>query len=276
MKPARMVMSTGLLVLVSVQIWAAEGKPAFINTLGMKFVFIPAGSFTMGSPPSERGRDDDERQHLVTITRGFFMSTTEVTQGQWQQLMTTNPSGYKNLGTDGPVDQVSWNDCREFADKLNQQEGTSAYRLPTEAEWEYACRAGSGTAFANGEISEIGCIEGLKLGEMAWFCGNSGYKPHVVATKNPNAWGLYDMHGNVHEWVADSCEWRDLWTRRALVITNTYRDNAVDPLSTEGELRIFRGGSWNQSPKYSRSADRSCFRPKTRRTDIGFRLVKTE
>jgi formylglycine-generating enzyme required for sulfatase activity len=246
----------------------------FVNTLDMKFVYVQAGSFIMGSPRSEIGREDDENRHWVHISQGFYISATEVTQGQWKQLMGENPSAYQDLGDNGPVDQVSWYDCQEFIDRLNQKENTSTYRLPTEAEWEYACRAGSTTAFTSGDIAEISCNLIEPLDAVAWYCGNSGFRPHVVGTRQPNAWGIYDMHGNVHEWCEDRCDWQNIWTRRVRVITNTYRNNITDPLSRTGERRVFRGGSWNQSSQYARSADRGCFLPSLKRTDIGFRIVK--
>lgn len=250
--------------------------PAFTNKQGMTFQYIPRGSFFMGSPKDEMGRDDDETQHMVTISKGFYMGTTEVTQGQWFRIMGYNPSKYKELGENGPVEQVSWDDSREFIAKLNQKENTGKYRLPTEAEWEYACRAGSNTAFSSGPITSTTCEIIPHLEAVAWYCGNAASTPHPVALKKPNAWGLYDMHGNVQEWVLDACKWRDVWTRRTGVITNTYKNNIIDPLSTEGDYRIFRGGNWNQSAKYARSAERGYFRPNTRRTYMGFRVVKEE
>ena len=126
----------------------AEGiEPTIANSIGMKFLLLPGGTFMMGSPSSEKGRDSDERQHEVTLTKGFYMQATEVTQGQWQAIMGKNPSHFKNCGDNCPVEKVSWNDVQDFIRKLNQKEGANKYRLPTEAEWEYACRAGSTTRF---------------------------------------------------------------------------------------------------------------------------------
>lgn len=260
--------------MIATNIMAAPPK-TITNSLNMKFVYIEPGTFIMGSPKNEVGRDSDEKRHRVVINRGFYISITEVTQGQWQKLMGDNPSAYQDLGSSGPVDQVSWNDCMIFIDKLNRIENTDQYRLPTEAEWEYACRAGTQTAFASGRITEANCQRVEHLDKIAWYCGNSGHRPHRVGSKEPNAWGIYDMHGNVHEWCLDRCDWFDQWTRRIHVITDTYRNNVVDPLSRSGRSRVFRGGSWNQSTQYLRSADRGCFHPGLRRTDIGFRLVKT-
>lgn len=253
---------------------AENATYAFTNKLNMRFVSIPPGTFIMGSPLDEIGRESDETQHSVIISKGFFISETEVTQEQWKKLMGDNPSGFKNLGLDRPVEQVSWNDSMAFIDKLNNVEGTDKYRLPTEAEWEYACRAGSTSAFSGGEITETSCKTIPALAGMAWYCANAKSETHPVGTKTPNAWGLYDMHGNVHEWCLDSCTRSSVWTRRTGVITNTYKDGVIDPVSSEGELRIFRGGCWNQSSRYVRSADRNYFRPIARRTYIGFRVVK--
>lgn len=133
----------------------AVGGKKTTNSLGMEFVYIKPGSFMMGSPSSEPGRDSDERQHQVRLTKGFYMQTTEVTQGQWKAVLGNNPSKFKNCGDDCPVEKVSWNGCREFIRKLNRQEGGNKYRLPTEAEWEYAARTGSTAAFANGGISDL-------------------------------------------------------------------------------------------------------------------------
>ena len=144
---------------VSVPVKAPAPKPRneapskrLTNNMGMKFVYIPPGNFMMGSPSNEPKRDKDEKQHRVTLTQGFYMQTTEVTQGQWQRVMGSNPSFFKNCGDDCPVEQVSWEDCRKFIRKLNRMEGMRKYRLPTEAEWEYAARAGTDTPFAFGDV----------------------------------------------------------------------------------------------------------------------------
>ena len=145
----------------------------------------------MGSPSGESNRDSDEKQHRVTLTREYYMQTTEVTQGQWRKVMGSNPSKFTNCGDNCPVEKVSWEDCQQFIQKLNGMEGTRKYRLPTEAEWEYAARAGTTGAYAG------------DLDAMAWYDDNSGGKTHAVGGKSPNAWGLYDMHGNVYEWCQD-------------------------------------------------------------------------
>ena len=234
----------------------------------------------MGSPSHELGRKWDEKRHKVVLTRNFNMSVTEVTQTQWQRVMNHNPSAFYECGGDCPVETVSWNDCQEFIRRLNLLEKTDKYRLPTEAEWEYACRAGTSTAFASGKITAEGCDPDPNLDKIGWYCGNSGMKapvhnitPHPVARKAPNGWGLYDMHGNVQEWCLDACKPRGVL--RTGVVNNTYSKSSITaPLSRKGPNRIFRGGSWNTSTKYSRSANRSSFKPLTRRNSIGFRLVK--
>ena len=234
-------------------------KDSFINSIGMKFVYIKPATFMMGSPSNEPGRDNDEKQHRVTLTKGYYMQTTEVTQGQWKAVMGSNPSKFK--GDDNPVEYVSWNDAQEFIRQLNQKEGGSKYRLPTEAEWEYACRAGSDKAFANGGISETGCGHDSNLNAMGWYCGNAGGKTHPVAQKKPNSWGLYDMHGNVYEWCQD-------WY-------GSYPSGSVtDPTGpSSGRDRVLRGGSWNNIARNCRSADRLRGSPGIRYIPLGFRLA---
>jgi formylglycine-generating enzyme required for sulfatase activity len=240
---------------------AAE-KKSFTNYFGMKFVNIPPGTFMMGSPLTESGRDNDEKQHSVALTEGFYIQTTEVTQGQWKAVMGNNPSFFKNCGDDCPVEQVSWNDAQELILKLNQMEGSDRYRLPTEAEWEYACRAGSKTAVANGGISELECGHDSNLDAMGWYCGNARKKTHPVAQKNPNAWGLYDMHGNVFEWCQDR-------------YGDYYSISVTDPTGPMGGLyRVYRGGGWNFGARLCRSADRLKFTPDYKSRVLGFRLLR--
>ncbi len=234
-----------------------EGKtpdPEFTKRIGMKFVLIQPGTFMMGSPPDEAGRDDDEMQRQVTITKSFYLQTTEVTQGQWERVMGKNPSYEKDCGDGCPVEAVSWNDVQGFLKKLNQKEGTNKYRLPTEAEWEYACRAGSTTAFCFGDVVR-------ELGEYAWYDGNSEGRTHPVGQKKPNAWGLYDMHGNVWEWCQD-------W----------YGDypsgDVTDPKGPpSGKYRVWRGGSFDYSERGVRCATRNRNLPDHRLRNIRFRVV---
>jgi len=225
-------------------------------TIGAKFVFVPAGSFTMGSPAGEYGRGDDERQHQVTISKPFYLQTTEVTQGQWQQVMGNNPSYFKHCGADCPVEQISWNDVQEFIRKLNSQEGVDRYRLPTEAQWEYAARAGTTTKFHTGNSSEA-------LSRAGWYSGNSGSRTHPVGQKTSNAWGLYDMSGNVREWVQD-------W------VGNYPSGSVTDPEGpSSGSSRVGRGGSWYSGVRGCRSAGRYDVVPSERRFSLGFRLLRT-
>lgn len=261
----------------------ALASSTLVNKIGMRFVKINAGTYIMGSPTSEMGRVWDERQHQVIITRSFYMSVTEVTQEQWFSVMASNPSFFQDCGGNCPVESVSFDQCQAFIQALNQMEKTDTYRLPTEAEWEYACRAGSTQAFSNGDITESECNLDPNLDQVGWYCGNSGlrepviYKlsPHMVGMKQPNAWGLFDMHGNVNEWVMDACKPRGLL--HTGTVNNTYdKDKITDPLSVRGPNRIFRGGAWNSSARYCRSANRGSFKPMAKRNYIGFRVVKSQ
>ncbi|MBA3008683.1 MAG: formylglycine-generating enzyme family protein [Proteobacteria bacterium] len=269
------------LVLLFLQAGLCTAQEIYTNKLGMRFVLIPAGSFTMGSPESEEGRQWNETQHRVVISNDFYMGEAEVTQGEWNRLVSPNPSSFK-LGDTYPVDSVSWDQAIQFISFLNKWEGTNRYRLPTEAEWEYACRAGSTQAFAQGPITTFSCNDPEPaLVDMAWYCYTSGlqgpardFKPHPVKTRKPNKWGLYDMHGNVQEWVLDTCEWRNIWKAKVGVITDTYQDNIVDPLEKKGNHRIIRGGGWYQTGKYQRSAYRSYYKPFAKRNSLGFRIVR--
>ncbi|MDY6789926.1 MAG: SUMF1/EgtB/PvdO family nonheme iron enzyme [Thermodesulfobacteriota bacterium] len=232
------------------------------NSLGMEFVSIKPGSFGMGSPSSEPGHQSNERQHKVTLTKGFYMQTTEVTQGQWKAVMGNNPSNFTNCGDDCPVEKVSWDDAQGFIRKLNQKEGSGKYRLPTEAEWEYTARAGSRTAFANGGISELKCGYDANLDAMGWYCGNSNKTTHQVAQKQPNAWGLYDMHGNVWEWCQD-------WYKKKLSVRSVI--DSTGPSS--GSHRVIRGGSCDYNALRSRSATRRGAAPDRAYGRLGFRLA---
>ena len=235
----------------------------------------------MGSPESEKGRQWNEKQHKVIISKSFYMMETEVTQGQWEKLVGFNPSSFAKMGKKYPIDTISWNQCVEFIRVLNQWEATDKYSLPTEAQWEYACRAGSTSAFSSGTIITNSCNEPEPaLVNTAWYCYNSGgtnpagdFKPHPVKTRKPNQWGLYDMHGNVQEWVLDSCKRKTLWSTRIGVITETYKENIVDPLNITGKHKIIRGGGWYQKSKYQRSAYRSFYKPGVKRNSIGFRII---
>ena len=182
------------------------------------------------------------------------------------------------------MDTVSWHDALTFIQYLNKYEGTTKYRLPTEAEWEYACRAGSDTAFSSGPVTVFSCKEPEPaLINYAWYCYNSGdispagnFKPHPVKLLKPNRWGLYDMHGNVQEWVQDACEWKSLWKAGTGTYTDTYIDNITDPVETKGAHRVVRGGGWHQNSKYQRSAYRTNYKPMARRNSLGFRIVRMQ
>jgi formylglycine-generating enzyme required for sulfatase activity len=226
------------------------------NSVGMTVRLIPAGTFQMGSPKGEKGRFDNERQHQVFLSRPFYLQTTPVTQGQWRQVMGSTPASFQEGWEDCPVEKVSWDEAQEFVAKLNQMEEIDAYRLPTEAEWEYACRAGTTTRFGCGD-------EEAKLPDYAWFAENSGGKTHPVGQKEPNAWGLYDMHGNVWEWCQDWYE--------------EYPPGPVTdpPGSDTGEYRVLRGGSWGNFSGYLRSAVRYLIDPDNRSNYVGFRVART-
>ncbi len=272
------LITAALILTFTVEILA---QTVFTNNLGMRFILIPAGSFLMGSPATEKGRNWNEKRHRVTITKSFYMGETEVTQGQWNRLVSPNPSTFQ-LGNSYPVDSVSWNDAVTFINYLNQWEGTTKYRLPTEAEWEYACRAGSTKAFSSGPITTMSCTTPEPaLIDTTWYCYNSGlanpprdFKPHPVKLLKPNRWGLYDMHGNVQEWVEDACEWRSILKSKVGVTTSTYVNGIKNPLEIKGDHRIVRGGGWYQSPKYQRAAYRTYYKPMTRRNSLGFRIVR--
>ena len=226
-----------------------EPGNVIVNSTGMKLAYIPAGTFEMGSPPEEKGRQDDELQHVVKLTRAFRIGVTEVTQSQWRAVMGSVRSNFS--GDNLPVEKVSWRDSVEFCEKLSAKEGKS-YRLATEAEWEYACRAG-----ATGRFSGSGEID-----EMGWYDGNSEGRTHQVGTKKPNAWGLYDMHGNVSEWCID-------------YYTPDYPDvMVVDPNgASEGKYRVVRGGSWGYFSRSCRCAARSSFPASYQLKQTGLRVV---
>ena len=225
----------------------------------MEFVWIRPGSFKMGSPSSERGCDDESRHcqdegpvHKVEISQGFWLGKYEVTQGQWKAVMGRNPSEFQ--GDDQrPVERVSWRDVHAFIGWLNDAAGDSLYRLPSEAEWEYACRAGSSGRWA-----------GRRLGDYAWYRKNSGYGTQAVGGKSPNRWGLHDMHGNVAEWVQD---WYD---------EGYYASSSrVDPRGpASGSYRVLRGGHFISSAQYVRSALRYHTSPSNNDGHFGVRLVK--
>ena len=225
------------------------------NKVTLKLALVPAGKFTMGSPESEKDRNKDEGpQREVTISQPFYMGVYEVTQEQYEQVMGSNPSNFK--GAQNPVERVSWNDAVEFCKKLSTKTGKTV-RLPTEAQWEYACRAGSKTRFHYGDDDDYG-----QLDDYAWYTKDSDRKTHAVGQKKPNDFGLYDMYGNVWEWCSD-------W------YADSYANaNKTDPPGPgSGAFRVLRGGSWSGNPPLCRSAGRFRFSPDLRGVYIfGFRV----
>ncbi len=216
---------------------------------GIVLRLIPAGTFTMGSPKGETGRRDDEAQHKVTLTKAFYIGKHEVTQGQWKKVMGDNPSRFKDAGDNAPVEYVNWHECTNFVKKLAVLEGMpqGSFRLPTEAEWEYACRAGTQTTFCYGDTLDT---------SRASF---SRQKTMPVGQFKPNAWGLYDMHGNVWEWCAD-------WY-------GSYTGDETDPTGPAlGANRVLRGGGWDFNAFYCRSAQRTDGFPPTRWNIHGLRI----
>ena len=223
------------------------------NNIGMKFNLIPAGEFLMGSPEDDPDKSSKETpQHRVRITKPYYLGVYEVTQGEYQKVMGKNPSEFKGLTR--PVEQVSWEDATEFCRKLSQMDTRFNYRLPTEAEWEYACRAGTTTRYMCGDDLEP---------DYGWFKSNSSYQTHPVGETRPNAWGLYDMHGNVFEWCQD---WYD---------SGYYgRSPSDDPMgSSTGRDRVLRGGSWGLNARVVRSANRFPIKPDYRSNFFGFRVA---
>ena len=225
----------------------------------LDMVTLPAGSFMMGSPASDPDADSNEKpQHQVKL-KSFSIGQYPVTQEQYQAVMVKNPSHFKN-NPKNPVETVSWNDAQEFCKKLSQLTGKK-YRLPTEAEWEYACRAGTQTRFYFGD-------DATKLEDYGWYNGNSSSKTHTVGEKKPNDWGLYDMSGNVWEWCEDP--YHDSYADKPENIKNN--GNTAWP-SSDISLRVLRGGSWGSDSWYCRSADRNWYIAVVRFNDIGFRLA---
>lgn len=223
------------------------------NSIGMEFILVPAGTFSMGAGKScENALAAELPVHRVTISKAFYLGTFEVTQAQWVAVMGSNPSSFK--GESNPVEQVSWDDIQLFIQRLNQKEGHQRYRLPTEAEWEYAARAGTGSSYSFGDDASL-------LERHAWYEDNADQTTHPVGRKEPNPWGFYDMHGNVWEWVQD---WHD----------DYHSDSVTDPVGpATGTVRALRGGSWYFSARHCRSSYRFNYTPDDRREHTGFRLA---
>ena len=227
-----------------------------INSIGMELVLIPSGSFRMGGDKKlEQAEDHETPRHLVKISKAFLMGKYEVTQAQWSEMMNNNPSEFKD--DIRPVERVSWNDVQVFIQRLNTQEETNKYRLPNEAEWEYAARAGSENSYGFGGDANI-------LSQYAWYRKNSEGETHPVGQLKPNAWGLYDMHGNVHEWCQD-------WFDRKYY-SQSPSNAPLGPSS--GLAKVLRGGDWGSDGWYCRCASRSLSSPDRRSNRLGFRLIR--
>ena len=256
------------------------------------FVLIHPGTFLMGSPSDEPGRFDDETLHRVVLTKAFYLCDHLVMQAEWEGVMGWDDSQFHG-GPERPVENVTWFDCVSYCNRKSEQEtlepayritdvemegrhissatvtwdaNANGYRLPSEAEWEYACRAGATTAFYSGPISRHavqGCEEDSVLDMIGWYCANSGGRTHDVNGKPPNAWGLYDMAGNVQQWC---------WDRFSIIESAP----ATDPTGpAAGNLRLWRGGGWDYNPRHCRSADRGRDEPWGHYPDVGLRLCRS-
>ncbi len=258
-------------------------------------VLLPAGSFTMGSPEHEAGRESDEDQHLVTLTGDLWFSRFEITQAIYEQYSGDSPSEFGDCGADCPVESVDWNQAAAFANAVSEAEGLEpcyacgpdpsdevecrttdspyncpGYRLPTEAEWEYAARAGGEEAFfTGGQLTENICDQGLALSNdvslesLGWYCANSDEQPHPVGALRANAWTLHDVVGNAWEWCHDA-----YWA---------YEGDATDPVGNgQGVTKVVRGGSWDSLPRKLRLANRGSESAQSVKATIGVRLVRSE
>jgi formylglycine-generating enzyme required for sulfatase activity len=274
-----LVLLTSLVVLVGGFGLRAEALPSRTNSIQMTMVKLPSGSFTMGSPLGEPGRGDDEVQHRVALSRSFYISAHEVTQLQYKAVTGENPSEFSSCGASCPVEMVTWFDALIFANQLSEREGLSlcyaisrseirwhrsctGYRLPTEAEWEYAARGGEASVYSGSNTVD----------DVGWVKGNSEKRTYPVGQKKPNAWGLYDMTGNVWEWTWD--------------IYGPYSGKAADPAGASSDPdrgkswfdlanRVYRGGGWFNKTELGRVANRSYNKPRLRFPALGFRLVRT-
>jgi len=243
---------TGKTIPEAVKVLPEAGKTFKDCPVCTEMVEIPAGSFDMGS---NSGESDEKPVHRVTIAKPFAIGKTEVTQEQWYAVMGSDPSYFNGCGDTCPVEQVSWNDAQTFIKKLNTKTGKQ-YRLPTEAEWEYACRAGNQLEYCGSDIADT----------VSWNSLNSGgfffNTPHPVASKHANAFGVYDMSGNVWEWVEDNYH-------------ENYNGAPVDGSAwVGGSMRVLRGGSWGKDPKFGRAAARSKFASNYRDFSYGLRLAR--
>lgn len=265
------MLKSWIVFLLAFLLCSCSNKKSFLE--GMEFVSIPSGSFHMGSPSSEPGRIEwlaNENQHLVTVQE-FELMTTEITQRMWEEVTGETvhdsraradyDSGLAGVGNDYPMYYVSWEDCQEFIERVNAIDSNYIYRLPTEAEWEYAVRAGSATRYYWGDD-----LDGNQIDSYAWYQINSDETTHPVASKSPNAWGLYDMIGNVEEWVEDAY---------APYGDNHPTDGSAFTLR-QSQFRVMRGGNWEHyaCDLDCRSASRHDGDLDFRANIIGFRLVR--
>jgi formylglycine-generating enzyme required for sulfatase activity len=254
----------------------------FVGEVKQRFRWAPPGWFLMGSPPGEAGRDPGEVQHEVELTHGFWIADTPVTQALWQAVMGSNPSRF--VHPERPVERVSWDDAQAFIARLNEQQPGLELSLPTEAQWEYACRAGTTTATYAGDLEIVASSNAPVLDAIAWYGGNSGVDfdlaegqeaywsekqyefsrtgTRIVGLKRPNPWGLYDALGNVWEWCAD---WFDSYQ-------NTLQADPSGP--DRGARRVIRGGSWSNTARNVRAAFRDAYSPDFRYEILGFRLSR--
>jgi formylglycine-generating enzyme required for sulfatase activity len=232
-----------------------KNRVNYLNSSGMEFVLIPSGTFTMGANSrKEEAYSFEMPRHKVTISKAFYIGRYEVTQEQWEGIMGSNPGSFKN--PKNPVENITIEEVKQFIQRMNELEKTSRYRLPTEAEWEYAARAGSSTTYFFGNDER-------DMEQYAWYEKNSEEKPHPVGQKKPNAWGLYDMLGNINEYVQDKFS-EDYYTISP----------SVDPLGSDSGTVLKRGGSWFGPPKHNRPAFRDGIGP-TKSNKRGFRLAMT-
>ena len=257
----------GMLLLCGI---AQGAEPKTVtNSIGMELIEIPAGKFRMGSPANEKDRESFEEQVAVTLTKPFWLGKTEVTQGQFKNVMGTGPwkgREYVQIGKNVAASFITWDEAKMFCDELTELEQEAgklpegeSYRLPSEAEWEYACRAGTETAFSFGNNEK-------QLGDFAWFDGNMGraYHAYKVGLKKPNPWGLFDMHGNVLEWCSD-------WWGLSL-------PGGTDPINYEGhpENRVVRNRKYSNSSHDCRSASREPRLSSDRSDNTGFRVARSQ
>lgn len=298
----RLVILSAITFSLLSNITTAQNDPKEItNSIGLKLNLIPKGAFTMGSKVNEKNREDHEVAHQVTITTDFYLGTYEVTQSQYEKVMGKNPSYFQDLRIQGdnsnhPVEYIYWNEAVDFCNRLSEmpdeKKAERVYRLPTEAEWEYACRAGSLTAYSFGD-------EPIQLNDHAWFANNSGNEQidsdaiwakhrdnprdyvdaleaagcttHPVGLKKPNAWGLYDMHGNVAEWVSERYA-----AYPGQPVIDPRREIAKPNDPEEKWADVIRGGSWYTLAVDCRSAARRKVTSSYRDGVIGFRVAMSQ